>query len=158
MPLPNLIHPVRITIEQQAPELTVYDPRARGPVRQVARKGANPHTGDRFNLKGQVSYYFAGAKLDYPVYRREGVEEESIGYIVFRFIDMRRAGVLTFTPEGDFDEILIKRGDRIVYLGKRNVDFYVTGFKDFAHYPNLDQTLIQMNFGDRHPSSQQGDL
>lgn len=137
---------------------SVVDPRTRGPVRQIMRKGANPHSGERFSLKGQVSYYFAGAKLDYPVYRREGVEEESLGYIVFRFLDMKRAGVLTLTSDGDFDQFLIKRGDRVVYLGNRNVDFYVTGLKDFGHYPNLNQTLYQMNFGDRHPSSQQGDL
>ena len=158
MPLPNLIHPVRITLELMDRANSVVDPRARGPVRQIMRKGANPHSGERVTLRCQASYYFAGAKLDYPVYRREGVEEESIGYVVFRFIDLRRADLLTFTPEGDFDALSIKRGDRIVYLGHRNVDFYVTGFKDFAHYPNLNQTLIQMNFGDRHPSSQQGDL
>jgi hypothetical protein len=32
------------------------------------------------------------------------------------------------------------------------------GFKDFAFYPNLDQTLVQVNFEDRNPAVQSGDL
>ena len=137
---------------------TLWDGAAREPVRQATRKGAAPDTGDEVTIKGQVSYYFAGARLDYPTYRREGVVEESSAYVTLRFKDMVKAGLVVLDVNGDFDSLILKRGDRIVKLGKRTVDFYVTGFKDFAHYPSLSQTLIQVNFEDRHPTHQKGDL
>ena len=158
MPVPTLIHPVRVTFELLDRDNTLFDDQAREPVRQAVRKGAQPNTGERVTIKGQVSFYFAGAKLDYPEWFREGVLERTVGYVALRFRDMKKLGLLTLTAEGKFDEIRIKRGDRIVYLERRPVELYVTGFKDFAHYPGLGQTMIQVNFDDRHPSTQTGDL
>lgn len=159
MPVPNLIHPVKITFELIDRDNSFFDTEAREPVRQLVRKGAAPNTGTQTTIKGQISFYFAGAKLDYPEWLREGVLERTVGYIALRFHDMRKAGLLTKDPTtGKFTEIGIKRGDRIVYLGRRPVNLFVTGFKDFAHYPGLGQTMIQVNFDDRHPSAQEGDL
>lgn len=158
MPIPSLIHPVKVTFELLDRDNTLWDDQAREPVRQAVRKGANPNTGSRVTIKGQVSFYFAGAKLDYPEWLREGVLERSVGYVSVRFIDLKRAGLLTLDANGYFSDIKIKRGDRIIYLGRRNVNLYVTGFKDFAHYPNLSQTMMQVNFDDRAPTSQSGDL
>lgn len=158
MPRPNLIHPVKVVIQNLDRDLTVFDDEAREPVRQAVRKGSAPNTGDEITLKAQISFYFAGAKLDYPEWLREGVLERTVGYLAVRFIDMERAGLLSYDADGDFDVIGIKRGDRIVKLGHRTVDLYVTGFKDFAHYPRLKQTMIQINFDDRKPSAQKGDL
>lgn len=158
MPQPNLIHPVDVTFELVDPDNTLWDNQAREPVRQAVRKGAQPNTGERITIKAQISFYFAGAKLDYNEYLREGLLERTVGYVAMRFKDMKKKGLLTLTAEGKFDEIRIKKGDRIVYLERRPVDLYVTGFKDFGHYPKLGQTLIQVNFDDRHPSAQKGDL
>lgn len=157
-PQPNLIHPVKVTFELLDRDNTLWDDQAREPVRQAVRKGAQPNTGSRVTIKGQISFYFAGAKLDYPEWLREGVLERTVGYVSLRFKDMKKAGLLTYDVDGKFDEIKIKRGDRIVYLEKRPTDLYVTGFKDFAHYPGFGQTMIQVNFDDRNPSAQKGDL
>jgi hypothetical protein len=158
MPIPNLIHPVKVTFELLDRDNTLWDDQAREPVRQAVRKGADPNTGERVTIKGQISFYFAGAKLDYPEWLREGVLERTVGYVALRFKDMARQGLLTYDADNKFDEIRIKRGDRIITLGHRPTDLYVTGFKDFAHYPKLKQTMIQVNFDDRHPSAQDGNL
>lgn len=158
MPQPNLLHPVKVVFELIDRDNTLMDENAREPVRQAVRKGAQPNTGEQTRIKAQISFYFAGAKLDYAEWLRIGVLDRTVGYVSLRFKDMKRKGLLTFDVDGNFDQIRIKRGDRIVRLGKRNVDLYVTGFKDFAHYPNLDQTMIQVNFDDRNPTHQKGDL
>jgi hypothetical protein len=157
--IPRLIHPVWITFELVDRALSFYDQQAREPVRQLVRKGEAPNTGSQTRIKGQVSFYFAGAKLDYVEFLREGVLDRTVGYVSLRYKDMKKAGLLTIdSTTNKFTDIGIKKGDRIVYIEKRPVNLYVTGFKDFAHYPRDGQTMIQVNFDDRHPSSQSGDL
>lgn len=158
MPIPRLIHPVKITFELIDRSNSFFDEQAREPVRQLVRKGTAPNTGEQKIVKGQVSFYFAGAKLDYPEWTREGVLERTVGYVSFRFRDLKKADLLTVDADGNFTDIGIKRGDRIVRIAKRPVNLFVTGFKDFAHYPIHGQTMIQVNFDDRHPSAQSGDL
>jgi len=67
------------------------------------------------------------------------------------------AGTGSVVTEGEVSYIL-KRGDRIVRHGSRHVDLYVTSFEDFAHYPEMNQTMLQVDFQDRTPSAQKGDL
>jgi hypothetical protein len=157
MPRPNLIHPVKITIEIIDRTETLFDTRAKEPVRQVRRKGIAVGT-TSITIKGQNSFYFAGAKLDYPSYERGGVNEDSVGYVSFRFKDLVRAGLLILDANKKFQEFKIKRGDKIIWLDKRPVEFFIIGLKDFAHYPNFGQTMIQINYSDRTPSTQGGDL
>ena len=158
MPRPNLIHPVAVTFKILNRAETFYDSQAREPVRQVVRKGVTG-TDTEVVIKGQISFYYAGAKLDYPEWLREGVLEHSVGYVSLRFYDMEKKGLIIYnSTTGYFQEFKLKRGDKIVRLGKRPVEFFVMGFKDFAHYPNLDQTMIQVNFEDRNPAVQTGNL
>lgn len=153
MPQPNLIHPVRITLEIVDVNSTFYDNRAREPIRQAYRAGIVSGT-TSITIKGQVSYYFAGAKLDYPKYEKYGIVEESDGYVSFRYKDLVKSGLVILDGNKDFQEFKIKRGDKIIKLDKRTVEYFVTGFKDFAHYPKLGQSMIQVNFADRKPSTQ----
>jgi len=157
MPVPNLIHPIKVTFELIDRANTVFDLYAREPVGQVVRMGESPGTGSRIVIKGQISYYFAGAKKDEPFYEAGGVTEASVGYISLRFKDMIKAGLVSVSG-GQYTNMILKRGDRIIQMGKMVVDYYVGGFKDFAHYPAHDQTMLQVNFTDRHPGYQQGDL
>jgi len=159
MPQPKLIHPVNITFELMDRDNSFFDQHAREPVRQLVRKGAAPNTGDQVTIKGQASFYFAGAKLEYTEFLREGVLDRIVGYVALRFKDMKKQGLLTVNPTtGKFTDIGIKKGDRIVYIEHRPMNVFVTGFKDFGHYPRYGQTMIQVNFDDRHPSAQSGDL
>jgi hypothetical protein len=155
---PNLIHPILVTFQLLDRAETVYDKYAREPVGQAIRQGESPRTGDEILIKGQFSYYFASAKQNYPNFTREGVTEETIAYVALRYRDMVKAGVLTLNANGDFDVLTLKRGDRVVKVGREVVNYYVEGFKPFAHYPGERQTMIQVNLMDRHPTHQQGNL
>lgn len=158
MPQPRLIHPINIIFELINRSISVFDKYARAPVGQVIRAGESVGSGDRVTIKGQVSYYFGGAKKEYANFDRGGVEETSIGYVAFRYKDMLHLGLIEINDDGQFENLNIKRGDRIIQIGKDPVDYYVDGFRPFGHYPKLDQTLIQVNFTDRSPGYQQGDL
>ena len=118
MPQPKLIHPVNITFELMDRDNSFFDQHAREPVRQLVRKGAAPNTGDQVTIKGQASFYFAGAKLEYTEFLREGVLDRIVGYVALRFKDMKKQGLLTVNPTtGKFTDIGIKKGDRIVTSG-----------------------------------------
>ena len=158
--LPNLLHPIPVEFQLQDSSNTIYDKYSREPVQQVTRKGENPRTGTSVIIKAQISFYFAGARLDEVTFglRREGVVEESIGYLTLRYKDMFNKGLASYNKSTNAITMILQRGDRIVKLGKRPVEYYVVGFKDFAHYPRYHQTMIQVNFMDRHPGYLQGNL
>lgn len=158
MTQPKLIHPINIIFELINREESVFDPYAREPVGQVIREGESTNTGDRIIVKGQISFYFSSARMDEASYSRAGVIEDSLGYIAVRYKDLIKDSLIEVNSNNQFENMKIKRGDRIVQFGKEIVDYYVTGFKPFAHYPKQEQTLLQINFSDRHPVYQQGDL
>lgn len=157
MPVPRLHHPVPITLELIDRDDSVYDPYAREAVGQVVREGESPGTGDQVEIKAQVSFYYSGAKQDYPMPTNLGIEEKTMGYFACRYKDLIAAGLVTET-NGVYSNILLKRGDRIVQIGKQTVNYFVTGFKPFAHYPKQKQTMLQVNFEDRHPGYQDVEL
>lgn len=157
MPIPRLHHPVPIIMELMDRSDTVYDPYAREPVGQVLREGESPRSGDRVTIKAQVSFYYSGAKQDYPMATDIGIDEKTMGYFACRYKDLISLGLVTET-NGAYTNINLKRGDRIIQIGKQTVNYYVTGFKPFAHYPNQKQTMLQVNFEDRHPGYQDGAL
>lgn len=154
---PNLLHPVPVTFELLNRDDTVFDRYAREPVGQAIRQGESPRTGERVTIKAQYSEYFASAKHDYPMYQREGVEEMTDSYLAIRYKDLLRAGLVELN-NGKWENMKIKRGDRVVQIGREEVNLYVQGFKIFAHYPGSKGTMIQVNLMDRHPVDQQGDL
>lgn len=155
---PNLLHPMKITIEIMNRSESVFDKYAREPVGQVIREGESPRTGDRVEFKAQYSEYFASAKHESPIYRRDGVEELAYSYIAVRYKDLYRAELVDLV-DGVWVNLRIKRGDRVIQIGRELVNLYIEGkSKVFAHYPNKGGTMIQFNLIDRHPVDQQGDL
>ena len=157
MPIPRLHHPIPIILELIDRSDSVYDPITREPVGQVIREGESPGTGDRITIKAQVSFIASGDKQDYPTNSNYGIEEKTSGYIACRYKDLIAAGLVTVT-NGVYTDITIKRGDRIIQIGKQATDYYITGFKQFGHYPKYHQTMLQVNFEDRHPGYQDGAL
>jgi hypothetical protein len=155
---PRLIHPIKVTFQIIDHDDSVFDPYAREPVGQVVREGESPGTGTEYTFKAQVSFYYAGARKDYVYHDRPGVEEETNMYIATTYKELVKVGLLTLDSNGNFDTMLLKRGDRMVRWGREACNYYVAGFKPFGHYPKQRQTLIQINLEDRHPGYQQGDL
>lgn len=130
--LPNLIHPVDVHIEQLDKASTVYDDDFREPVQQAA------HAVVKY-LKGQVSW---GESKQLGT-TAAGVEENAAGYVLFRYIDLEKAGVT------------LKLNDKIVKLGKIATDLYITKIAPCGHYQDQGgATLVKAYFMDRQPSRQ----
>ena len=154
MPKPRLLHPINVTLHIMDRDDSVYDPYAREPVGQVIREGESTGSGTAVTFKAQVSFYYAGAIQKGPVYDRAGVEEETNMYIATTYKRLVKAGLVTLDSNGDFESFQIKRGDRLVKVGKEKCDLYITGMKPFGHYPRTQQNLVQFNLEDRNPANQ----
>lgn len=132
MVLPNLIHPIAIVIEQITTGGTIYDPDTREPIQQAARAA-------RVTCPGQVSWTLDKSYRPEP----QGPQEESIGYIMFRYADLNALG------------ITIKREDRFAKMGWQDTDVYVTKVQPMGHYPDQNgASLVRCYFKDRQPSKQ----
>lgn len=159
MAVPNLLHPIWIVLELLDRDDTVFDKYAREPVGQALRDGESPRTGSRVRIKAQFSEYFASAKHEFPVWKREGVEEVADAYMAIRYKDLHRAGLVELDSDGAWTNLQVKRGDRVIQIGREKVNLYIEAKgKIFAHYPGHGGTVIQFDLLDRHPVDQQGDL
>jgi hypothetical protein len=145
--IPNLIHPVPVTIQRMEPNATLLDPVAREPVRQMWRNDCGPGTLAPLQLEAQVNWN--DGEMARPTFPAGGAEEEWKGYLVFRVVDLVAAGVAVENPDGTL-QISLARGDRIVRIGRRVVDLYVLWFRDIAAYPDQGgATLLEVTFNDR---------
>lgn len=134
---PNLIHPVKITVQRELKTATIVDADFREPVQQAARKS-------QFIVSGQVSWGQDQALM----MTSGGATEDSDGYVLFRYIDLQRIGES------------VVRGDRITKTGKIDVDVYVVRVQPMGHWPDIGgATIFRAYFKDRAPSRQnRGDL
>lgn len=149
--IPQLIHPIPVTIQRQNAAATVFDDRAREPVRQLWKAGEGPGTGAATDLVAQVNWN--DGHVAKPKVNPAGVEEESEGYLLFRIVDLVAAGVAIERGDGTVDFGLL-RGDRIVRIGRRRTNLYVLFFIDVAGYTDQDGcTLLEVDFSSRAPSS-----
>lgn len=137
MVLPNLIHPINITIQQQDQDNSVMDDDFREPIQQSARKA-------NVILPGQIKW----GRDENLVPGKGGPSEDSDGYVLFRYYDQAAVGVA------------ITRGDRFIRLGLIDADVYVTGIEPMGHWQDQGgASLFKAYFRDRQPSRQnQGSL
>lgn len=130
MPVPNLIHPVPITVEKISRSTTYYDEDAREPVQMADRPNA-------VIVAGQVKW-FDEAELSAT---KTGPAEGSSGYVLFRQIDLTAKS------------LELEQNDRFTQIGLRATDVYVTGLRPVGHYPDIGgHTMIKAYFADRQPS------
>lgn len=130
MPVPNLIEPIRVTIEPLDSTVVVKDPDTREVMRGA--RGGTP-----FTIDAQIRW----GMREEPTVVAAGVREAYDGYIVVRYVDMDALGVT------------IKRGDRITAMGRlTEQSLYILGNEPFGHYTDQNgPTLIQYNFSSRRP-------
>lgn len=134
MPIPNLIHPVPVSIQVLDRTETFYDDDFREPVQQAARAST-------VIVSGQIKWGVDEEKGS----QRGGVVEGSDGYVLFRLVDLAAA-----TPP-----VTIKREDRFLRLGTVDVDVYVTALRYEGHYDDVGgPTLVKAFFQDRQPARQ----
>ena len=130
MPLPNLLHPIDVTIERADKATTPYDPDIREPLRTARRISVT--------VKAQVKYFQVGT----PEWEKMGFSEEVKGYLLVRKTDV---AAIPYTPS---------RGDRITAIGGRATALYLLQWNDTGHYPDQGgYTLMRLFFTDRRPSA-----
>ncbi len=119
--IPELIEPSPIVIEQLDTGNTVYDALAREPIKSVARTAA-------VTLTAQVAWG-RSAKYAHRAGGQGGLNSEARGYLVFKTSDLDDAGVT------------LARGDKVVTIGGRPADVYLTERTYGAHHygePHLE--------------------
>jgi len=134
---PNLIHPVPIKIQQLDVAETYYDDDYREPVQQAAHK-------NYAIVPGQIKW----GSDDRLSATRGGAEEGADGYVLFRYVDLAKAG------------ITLKLNDRMIQLGKLDTDVYIIRLQPMGHYSDMGgATLVKAYFADRQPARQRlGDM
>lgn len=130
MPIPNLIHPVPITVEKISRDTTYYDEDAREPIQFADRP-------DSVTLDGQVKWFDEKELAAH----KSGPTEGSTGYVLFRQIDLT-----AYSLE-------LEQNDRFTQIGLRTTDVYVKALRPVGHYPDIGgHTMIKAYFTDRQPS------
>lgn len=142
MPIPNLLHPVPVSIQQidktdqdvSGGDGTWFDHDFREPVQQVADAVAGV-----VQVPGQVKWGM-DEKLMATL---SGALAEADGYVLFRYVDL------------EANSITLKQNDRFTKLGKIDVDVYIIGLRPEGHYTDVGgATLVKAFFKDRQPSRQ----
>lgn len=132
MPVPRLIHPVPVTIQQIDKSATIMDEDAREPIQSAARPVSK-------TLNGQVKWQSQFDEQN----TRVGTIESASGYVLFRQIDLTAKS------------IVLQNEDRISRIGTSDTDVYITNLRPVGHYPDQGgHTMIKAFFDDRQPSKQ----
>lgn len=134
--IPNLLHPVPVTIQSLSVLNTTYDEHAREPVQQVAHASAEI-------VQGQVNW-----AIDKDLRMTHGgAQEGASGYVLFRLVDLAAAG------------ISLKQNDRFTKIGLELTDVYITSLKHTGHYVYAGgATMVKAYFTDRAPSRQRSGI
>lgn len=131
--IPNLIHPVPVTICQKVTATTVFDEDAREPIGDVERDSS-------VVVNGQAKWR---SQFDVDM-EAGGIEESADGYVLFRRVDLVAAG------------IELQTFDRITKIGTIDTDVYITRLEWTAHYPDQGgPTLVKAHFVDRQPAERE---
>lgn len=130
MPVPNLIHPIPVKIEQIDRAGSFVDDDAREPI-QFAKR--NPVK----TVKAQVKWDFElGLTMT-----KGGAQEGASGYALFRYVDLEAQG------------IELQQNDRFIEMGGLKTDVYITRLQPTATYDDIGgPTMVKAFFADRQPS------
>lgn len=142
MPIPNLLHPVPVLIQQidktdqdtAGGDGTWFDDDFREPVQHVADDPAGA-----VQVNGQVKW-----GMDEQLRTTlSGALAEADGYVLFRYVDL------------EAESIILKQNDRLIRIGKIDTDVYLVGLRPEGHYTDVGgATLVKAFFKDRQPSRQ----
>jgi len=133
MPLPNLIHPIQVTVEQIDRSTTIYDPDAREPIGAAARKTT-------VTMPGQPRWA-SQRQLEAQAF---GPTDSVRGYILFRYVDLTAYGV----------DLAI--GDRVTAQGHLTApEGYVVRLEPQAHYQDQNgASTVKAWLSDRLPAKE----
>lgn len=129
---PRLLNPIVIIIQKTQKAASPQDHLRREPINKITRAVSIP-------LKAQVVWNPGeNSPGNYPVANPQGVSDAQTGYVILLDEHLVAAG---YTPE---------RGDKIVKIGRRTTELYLTEVAPHAHYEDQgDFTIIKAWFQDR---------
>lgn len=134
MPIPNLLHPIRVVIRRQDRASTDYDDDAREAIQTVKKFADQP-------IQAQISYAGANKSEKKLEVNRRGKSDKGAGYILLRTFDLNALG---------FD---VEVNDQIVQIGFSAVDVWIHEIEPAAHYPETGgASLLRCHFKDRKPA------
>lgn len=128
--VPKLIHPTPVEIQQINRVATKMDPEAREPVQQAVRATT-------VIVNGQPKWVSQLQKG----HDKGGSTETSIGYVLFRLIDLDALG------------ISLQQNDRFKKIGRIVTDVFIMRLEYTGHYDE-GPTLVKAHFRDRQPGKQ----
>lgn len=129
MVLPNLKHPVNITVQVLNTTTTVFDNRHREPIQQSSR------TADQ-TVPGQVAWFGQEQEVDVG-----GRKVDATGYVLFRYVDLQAKS------------ITLKFNDRFSRLGNTDALLYIVGLTPIGHYSDQGgATMVKAFFNDKQPT------
>lgn len=127
MSVPNLLHPVKITLQRRDVSNTLFDEDMREPIGQTSYY-------ENDIIWGQVSW----ENKDNVYVDEKGTRLVAIGYVLFRYVDLESAG------------ITLKFQDKIIKIGRHEEELYIIKTKPMGHYSDQDgASLIRAYFVDR---------
>ncbi len=130
MPIPNLIHPIPIKIQQLDLTETYQDDDYREPVQQALYEETK-------TVKGQALF---GSEEELRV-KLGGVVAGAAGYVLFRYHDLNAK------------DIDLKLNDRFIKIGNLKMDAYIIKLTPKGHYSDVGgATLLMAVFTDRAPA------
>lgn len=135
LPLPNLLHPIPVVIQQLERTEAVSDDDYREPVQQAIH-------GPQIICPGQVAW----TSTEFLEAGVLGADSRADGYILFRTVDLRAVGLA-----------VLKQNDRFLKIGVGpnaiEVDLYVVNLRYSGHYADQGgASLVKAFFKDRSPS------
>ncbi len=131
MPIPRLLHPVPVTLEQVDRSASFFDTAAREPIQGVVYKAP-------VILQGQVRW---NAQADLKAMQSIGFAADSYGYVLFAY------------PELNAKAIELTIGDRLILVGFVVAQIYITKLEPIAHYSAQGgPTLLKAWCNDRSPA------
>lgn len=130
MVIPNLIHPVPITIQVLDKAGSIVDEDHREPVQQAKRL-----TDEIVFGQPRTNAYFSIEE------RAAGLHLSADGYVLFRYVDLEAKA------------IVLKENDRFKKIGHLEVDVYVNKITPVAQYSDQNgPAMLKAYYADRFPS------
>lgn len=129
MPVPNLLHPVDVILRIRRSDLTLMDEDFEEPIGKVARD-------EEITLPGQIYWQDQVWEMG-----NTGVQERTLGYCLFRTMDLQAAS----------QGYTLEQGDQIIKIGNLDVNYYLYRFEHRGHYPQLGATLVKCWFAAEAP-------
>ena len=126
---PRLLNPTKVKIAQKNEVKQQYDNLRRTPINIIAKDA-------EFLVDAQIKWNIQIGEFANPQQKQEGIDEREMGYMLMRTRDLAAINKV------------IKRGDRLIQIDDKVVNFFVMRTEFGSHYGGKFK-LVKVVFSDR---------